>query len=159
MKPGTKTFEQKAIERIFERLSSVYMAAWSRSVGEVPISSVMQTWQNELSHYFSNENGLEIIKWALNNLPERPPNIIEFKKLCLSAPRKSDYLRLDSPKANNELVKRELAKLREISKKVSEKKNGKNTDWAVKILEDKENGIWKPPTVIDFAKAALKIES
>jgi hypothetical protein len=104
----------KAIDRIFARLAATYMAAWDRSLGAVPLSDIKTAWSYELGGF---ENRLQDIAWALDNLPEKPPNVIEFKKLCRLAPV-TETPQLEAPKADPERLKAELAKLGHIAQRL-----------------------------------------
>lgn len=97
----------KAIDRLFHRLSTTYGADWDRSLGQVPIADAKTVWAHELSVF---KNSLHRIAWALENLPERCPNVIEFRALCRRAPA-SELPALPEPKADKARVAAELAKL------------------------------------------------
>ena len=95
----------KAIDRLFQRLAATYGAHWDRLWDGVPIDDVKSAWVHELSGQTR-----ESITWAVENLPERPPNAIQFKALCKQAPIVPAPL-LPSPKADPNRVAAELAKL------------------------------------------------
>ncbi len=98
----------KAIDRLFERLAATYGSAWSRQWSDVPLADVKTAWAHELSGYGGR---LEVLAWALENLPERAPNIIEFRNLCRRSPA-PEAPRLPEPKADPERLARELSKCR-----------------------------------------------
>jgi len=100
----------KAIDRLFDRLGATYGASWTRILGDSPINEVKSVWGHELSIF---KHSLFRLAWALENLPERCPNIIEFKNLCRSAPA-PEVLALPEPKADPARVAIELAKLGDI---------------------------------------------
>jgi hypothetical protein len=116
----------KAIDRIFSRLAATYMAAWDRSLGAVPLSDIKTAWSYELGGF---ENRLQDVAWALDNLPEKPPNVIEFKKLCRLAPV-TETPQLEAPKADPERLKAELAKLGHIAQRPPRH----DLDWAHAIM-------------------------
>jgi hypothetical protein len=97
----------QAVDRLFERLAASYGAQWTRQWADVPIAEVKTAWSHELGIFRDN---LKAIGWALENLPDRCPNLIEFKNLCKQAPRPEVKL-LDAPKADGEVVDKELAKI------------------------------------------------
>ena len=99
-----------AIDRLFERLALTYGAAWQNSFGAAPISDVKSMWQHELSSFLQSRESMNRIVWALDNLPERVPNVIQFKNLCRQAPA-PEVPMLPEPPANPERVAAELAKL------------------------------------------------
>ena len=74
----------KVLERLFKRLSATYGAEFINKWDNVSMSDVKTAWAHELSSFARN---LTAIGWALENLPERCPNAIEFKKLCRQAPK------------------------------------------------------------------------
>lgn len=138
----------KAIERIFKRLSATYGASWDRSLGAAPLADVKTAWSHELSGF---ENRLEDVAWALDNLPEKCPNVIEFKKLCRAAPL-TEAPRLEAPKADPERLKEELSKLGHI---VKAPRPG-DKDWARVILKAHESGEKVSPIRLRFAREALR---
>jgi hypothetical protein len=78
------TLPVRVIDRLFERLLATYGAQWQALWAGVPIADVKSLWAAELA-VFSER--LEAIGWALERLPERPPNLVQFKALCRDAPR------------------------------------------------------------------------
>lgn len=118
----------KAIDRLFERLGATYGTAWTHSLGDSPINDVKSVWGHELLIFKSS---LFRVAWALENLPERCPNIIQFKNLCRQAPA-PETLALPEPKADPARVAAELAKLDEMKVKKSESHNSFK-DWAYRL--------------------------
>jgi hypothetical protein len=139
------------IDRLFERLSMTYGIAWDNSIGSAPLNEIKTFWMNQLSGFMQSKESMMAISWALNNLPERPPNLIQFKNLCYQAPA-VEKPQLPSPPADPERVKQELAKLGAMNKPKSDPK-----DWARKILGDYAAGVKKSPTVVQMARDALKV--
>jgi len=142
----------KAIDRLFERLAATYGSAWSRQWSDVPLSDVKTAWAHELSGYGGR---LEVLAWALENLPERAPNIIEFRNLCRRSPA-PEAPRLPEPKADPERLARELSKLQDLKQSVSKASKVDNKAWAKKILQRHADGEKTNPTSIRFAKEALQ---
>jgi hypothetical protein len=105
---------------------------------------------NQLSGFMQSKESMMSISWALNHLPERPPNLVQFKNLCYQAPA-VEKPQLPSPPADPERVKQELAKLAGMNKSKQDPK-----DWARKILGDYAAGVKKSPTVLKMARDALK---
>lgn len=101
------TLRAKAVDHLFQRLAATYCAAWDRSLGAAPVADVKAAWAHELSGF---DDKLPMVAWALENLPERCPNVIEFKALCRRAPA-PEAPRLPEPKADPERMKAELGKL------------------------------------------------
>lgn len=113
-----------SIDWLFTRLAGTYGAQWTRQWEGTPISDVKTAWGHELSGYAGNPSA---IKHALDNLPERCPNVIQFRNLCRSAPAR-EVPRIEAPKADPERVKAELAKLGP----APDRAHGK--DWARRII-------------------------
>lgn len=142
----------KAVDRLFDRLGATYGAAWDRSLGGAPIGDVKSVWAHELAGFGDK---LEMLAWALENLPERCPNVIEFRNLARKAPA-PEAPRLPEPKANPERVKAELAKLAPAVSQMKERtKRDDGRDWARRILARHEAGDKFNPTTLRFAKEAL----
>ena len=141
----------QAIDRIFQRMAATYGAAWDRSLGNAPISDIKTAWGHELAGF---ENSLEDIAWAFDNLPERAPNVIEFKKICRLAPVK-DVPQLAAPPADPERLKAELAKLGHITRKP----RASDKDWARAIINRANAGEKVRPISLRFAKEALRSEA
>jgi hypothetical protein len=95
----------KAIDRLFERLMLTYGNEWTMKFEGIDMNGVKSMWAHELSSFADN---LTAIGWALENLSDRCPNAIEFKKLCRQAP-KPDTVMLDMPKASADIVDAEIA--------------------------------------------------
>jgi hypothetical protein len=72
---------QKIIDALFDKMFMVYGSEWAKKWDGRPIQETKGAWAAELSGF-----KVEQIKHALDNLPERPPNLIQFKALCQHAP-------------------------------------------------------------------------
>lgn len=144
----------KAIDRLFERLAATYGASWARQWSDVPIGDVKSIWAHELSPFANNLNR---IAWALENLPPKCPNVIEFKHLCRQAPA-PEAPALPLPKADPERVKAELEKLG--WKPAAERTEHGTIDhkaWAKRILARAEAGERINPVTLRFAREALNM--
>lgn len=75
----------EATDRLFKRLSATYGAAWDRSMGTAPLADVKTVWAHELAGFSGDK--MRSIAWALEHLPERCPNAVEFRNLCRRAPQ------------------------------------------------------------------------
>ena len=64
----------RMVEALFAKMAVVYGNEWSRKWEGIPIDQVKGNWEEELQ-------GLTIdqIKYGLSMLPDRPPNLIQFK--------------------------------------------------------------------------------
>jgi hypothetical protein len=139
------------IDRLFERLSMTYGIAWDNSIGTAPLNEIKSFWLHELSGFMQSKEAMQAISWALNHLPERPPNLVQFKNLCLQAPA-VERPQLPAPPADPARVSKELAKLTNLRdcQRVDPK------DWARKILGDYAAGAKKTITVVEMARNALE---
>ena len=97
----------QAIDRLFDRFATTYGVAWMRQWEGVNAVSVKTMWAAGLAGY---GNHLKAIAWALENLPERCPNLIEIRNLCRLAPA-AEVPVLPANKAGPQRVAAELAKL------------------------------------------------
>ena len=140
------------VERIFERMAATYMAEWSRKVGQIPIADLMTVWEHELSGFLQSREAMMAIAWALENLPETAPNVIQFRNLCRMAPAQ-ELPKLTEPRADPERIRAELAKLAPL-REATPPENVDYKAWAKAIL-GAPNG--RTPTVIQMAKNALRI--
>lgn len=143
----------ETIDRLFTRLMATYGAAWDRSLGSVPLQDVKTVWAHELAGFADH---LRDIAWALENLPERCPNVLEFKALCRRAPL-PEVPRIEAPKANPELVKAELAKLQPMLARVVPQAHDK--DWARALVSRANAGEWVRPISLKLARQALHLEA
>lgn len=142
----------ETIDRLFTRLTATYGAAWDRSLGSSPLQDVKTVWAHELAGFADH---LQDIAWALENLPERCLNVLEFKALCRRAPL-PEVPRLEAPKANPELVKAELARLQPMMTRSIPQAQDK--DWARAWVNRANAGERVRPITLRFARQALGIE-
>jgi hypothetical protein len=141
------------IDRLFERLSMTYGISWDNSLGSAPLNEIKSHWMHELSGFLKSKESMMAISWALDHLPERPPNLVQFKNLCYQAPA-VEKPQLPSPPADPERVKQELAKLTPF-------RMGPGVDpkaWAHKILKDYADGVKRPVAVVQMARDALRTQ-
>lgn len=121
-----------AIDRLFARLHATYGAAWDRAMGSVPVADAKAAWAHELGGFAGR---LQDVAWALEHLPERCPNVIEFRNLCRLAPL-PELQQLPAPPANPERIRAELAKLGPVARQSLAVGGGAaNRTWAKRILE------------------------
>jgi hypothetical protein len=149
------TLPIKAIDRLFERLGATYGEQWNRQWANIPITDVKSAWAHELSGFAGQ---LEALAWGLENLPERCPNVIEFRNLCRRAPA-PELPRLPEPKADPERMRRELSKLGQIKQQVLAIKTLDGKEWARRIIAKHEAGENIRPVNLRFAQEALGIKA
>ena len=116
----------KAIDRLFQRLGATYGAEFERALGATPIQDAKTVWAHELSVF---KNSLHRIAWALENLPDRCPNVIAFKSLCKQAPAPQE-IALPAPKADPDRIAAELAKLAPLRQRTEAHSRVDHKEWA-----------------------------
>lgn len=139
----------KAVDRLFERLLATYGRDFVARYEGLEQAAIKTVWAHELAGFAPH---LQSIAWALENLPERCPNVIEFRNLCRQAPRDPEP-QLPVPQADPERLRAELAKLAEVRKTAVAPAGAK--DWAHRILARVEAGERVNRTVHRFAREAL----
>lgn len=144
----------KAIDRLFERLALTYGNQWANLWNGLDENAVKSMWGHELQAF---GNRLEAIAWALENLPAKVPNAIEFKQLCRLAPLPPEK-QLPAPKADPERVRQELAKLGEL-RKASKGVGFDHKGWARAIIARHDAGEKLNPTTLRFAREALRMNT
>lgn len=150
--------EQKTnvVEYVFKRLAATYGAAWDRSLGQAPISDVMTVWDYQLQQFTQSTAAKKMIMWALDNLPDRCPNVIEFKALCRRAPLAAP-LALPEPSADPERVAAELAKLAPLKAMAATSVDHKA--WAKRLKARHEAGERLNLNQVRCYRAALGLEA
>lgn len=144
----------QAIDRLFTRLGATYGAQWDKSFGNAPVNEVKTLWAHELAPFATS---LHRVAWALENLPARCPNVIEFKQLCRQAPA-PDVPALPEPKADPERLKHELSKLGEVKAKLKSDSKVDHKAWAKRIIARYTAGERINPTSLRFAREAMRHE-
>ena len=139
----------QAVDRLFLRLGATYGAEWERMWEGQPISAVKTAWAHELAGFATR---LSDVAWALENLPERVPNVIAFRNLCRQSPAQP-VPRLPEPPADPERVRAELAKLGTLTATPSRS----NTEWADIVLARAEAGEKVLPYTLRCARQARKL--
>lgn len=144
----------QAVDRLFSRLTMTYGPSFTRTFDGLDLNEVKSLWSHELAFYNTHEKMADIA-WALENLPERAPNVIEFKNICRKAP-KVESPRLPEKKADPERLKRELSKLMAPAREaVAKAQLTDGRDWARRIIARNEAGEKLAATTLRFAKEAL----
>lgn len=143
----------RAIDRLFHRLSATYGADWDRALGQTPIADAKTVWAHELQPF---KFSLNRIAWALENLPDRCPNVIQFKSLCRQAPA-PETIALPEPKADPARVAAELAKLGNI--RHADKPATSMKEWAYRLQARDKAGESINANQRRCYKAALCIEA
>lgn len=107
------------VDRLFFRLQGVYGKDFTSQFmlmdgagNDIGLANAKQVWSEELGGFAEHP---EAIAYALENLPERMPNVIQFREICRKAPRKGysalEYKLTDEDKEN---AKKQLQRLKEM---------------------------------------------
>ena len=136
----------EVVDRLFTRLSASYGAEWTRQWKDIPIVDMKTAWGHELASFISD---LPAIASALDNLPERCPNVIQFKALCKANRTVKTALLLPEPKSDPAFIASVVAKLAEPAPKTDSK------EWARRIISRKAAGEFISPFSLNLAKGAL----
>lgn len=141
------------VDRIFEKLTLVYGQAFLARWRDIDLNAVKSDWCHELA---AMESSPHRIAFALANLPDRPPTVIEFRHICRSAPA-PEGPRLPEPKADPERLKAELAKLAPmLNAATSSRPSSDGCDWARRIVNGvADTDVRRTPTVMRMAREAL----
>lgn len=146
----------KAVDHLFDRLTLTYgrafMAQWD-GIPDRQLADLKTMWADELGQF---RDRLECIAWALENLPARAPNVIEFRNICRLAPRPPE-LQLPEPKADPSRVAAELAKLAEARKAATHVHTLDPKAWAKRHIARHEAGEKVRPITLKFARDALRM--
>jgi len=144
----------KEINRLFDRLIATYGNEWVNRWQGLDGNAIKSLWAHELSIYAER---LSAIEWALENLPPRSPNVIEFRNICRQAPY-PEIQKLPEPKADPERVRAEISKLATVlaaTAPLAQKFDHKA--WARRIMGRYEEGEKLRPVSLRFANEALGI--
>lgn len=96
------------IDVVFTKLSLAYGRDFTGRWEGLNMADVKADWAHELAGYQKNPAA---IKYALQNLPPRAPNVFEFRSICQRAPE-APAARLEAPAANPAIAKKAIAEAR-----------------------------------------------
>ena len=126
------------VDKIFEKLALVYGRDFLGRWEGLNLNDVKSDWSHELSGFFTQPSA---IAYALANLPERPPSVIEFRKIARGAPLPEEP-RIAHLAAGKERIASELAKLAPI---ISPRRPAMDSlDWARRIVARSLHGTVDP---------------
>lgn len=145
----------QAVEHIMGRLTLTYGRHFTDIYGQSDPKGVQAAWGFELG-CFDSEPGMRRIAWALENLPDRAPNAMQFKTLCRQAPA-PETPQLPMPDANPERMRAALAKLGHVSPKsrAPSESAWDHKAWARGHIARHEAGQKVPPITLQFSQQAL----
>lgn len=138
------------IDRIFDKLSLTYGRDFMGRYEGLDINAVKSDWGHELAGFFTHPSA---IAHALSNLPERPPCVVEFRKIARTAPV-PEAPSLEYSAAGKERIAAELAKLAPIVS--ASRPQTDFRDWARRIVSRHKAGDRITPAQLGMAQAALK---
>ena len=145
----------QATDRLFERLHATYGRDFMSKYEGLEVGAVKASWAHELSGFANN---LHPLAWALENLPERAPNVIEFRKIAKAAPM-PDVPRFEVVRANPARIASELAKLAPL-RVVHAVGKRSDTGWAESLkAKDEADPSLVSQTVRAMYRAALGIRT
>lgn len=148
------SFPSAAVDRLFARLAATYGREWVQRWEGLDDKAVKALWGHELEPWGQR---LEAIAWALENLPERAPNAVQFRNLCRQAPAPAEALSA-LPPPNPERMKQEMAKLGHSPGKAPQRESGYHKAWAHRIVARHQAGEKITPTVLKFATEVVSPE-
>lgn len=122
------------VDKIFEKMTLTYGRDFLGRWEGLDENTVKSDWAHELSSLFQNPS---CIAYTLQHLPERPPTVIEFRKIARGMPDAPALPVVHNP-AGMERIASELAKLAPM-RKARVTQGGK--DWAHRIIANDAAGI------------------
>lgn len=140
----------EVIDAIFAKLAVRYGAVWLRQWDGLDMNLVKSDWGSELAGFSDN---LEPLRYALRNLPERCPNVVQFRNLANSCPL-PDFKQLPSPKADERIVAEQIAKQTGLKQVLSPASDPKA--WARRLLARHEAGEKLKPVQLKSVQEALR---
>lgn len=81
---------------VFTKLTLTYGRDFTGRWEGLDLGDVKNDWAHELRGY---ERAPHAVRYALKNLPAKPPSVVEFKALCLRAPS-PEVPQLKAPRAD-----------------------------------------------------------
>nr|WP_289815053.1 hypothetical protein [Delftia tsuruhatensis] len=129
-----------------------YGATWLRQWEGVDMNLVKSDWGNELSGFARN---LEPLRYALRNLPDRCPNVSQFRAIANCCPL-PEFKQLEAPRASEKVVAEQIAKQTDLKAAMTPRNDPK--EWAKVIVKRHEMGDRIRPLVLLFARQALGME-
>lgn len=130
MTTDTPVDTRTSVQKLFDTLGAAYGAAWDRSLGAAPIEDAQAEWNKRLMGFSAGD-----VRYALDHLPSKPPNIFEFRDLCRASPKKQAPL-LEAPKANPTRI----AQLAEQVRSTFDQAQKDPKAWARKLQQRHEKG-------------------
>lgn len=148
---------RNVVDRLFDRLMATYGRAWLNLWEGLDSNAIKAVWSHELGAYAER---LKSIAWALENLPPRAPNVVEFKALCRQAPIEITR-QLPPPTVDPNLVDAEIAKMAAAAMKPPTNERGQidHKRWARKLQAAHSNGMQLSLVQVNAYKTALGLNA
>ena len=102
---------ESLVELIFTKCSMVYGRDFLSRWEGLDLDEVKADWVRELGGLLNNP---QAIRHGLTNLPDKPPNVLQFRALCVNRP--DEFKALPAPTAtpaDKERVRKMLAQARQ----------------------------------------------
>jgi hypothetical protein len=148
---SSKTLPLDWVKRLWSELRATYGAAfdrqWECPTGVDPeehVNGLMRHWALSLGGYVDKP---EALRHGLDHLPPHPPNLIEFRALCMRCPEKA-LPQLPSPKADPARVAQLVASIT-VSPQSPKA-------WAQRLREKEAQGASLTAAQRDMWRAALR---
>lgn len=153
--PAPQPLPRDWVERIWSEMRATYGAAFDRQ-WECPASlttpedidgfynDIKGHWAKVLAGFAGNPKAL---RFALDNLPQHPPNLVEFRALCIRRPEPQQPM-LPAPKADSETVAKLVAGVNVVA--VNPKA------WALRLRDKEAAGVKLSRAQRDMWRAALR---
>jgi hypothetical protein len=150
-RPETRT--ERVINRLFERLNLAYGRDFNFKFEGLDMTLVKGAWAVELD--VGSEKKEEAIRWALENLPVKMPNPMEFKRLMQQAPvyRDPAVKFLPEPAVDQAVLVKVMAQVATIKHQPSCEPKA----WARRIIERHAAGERIGNYQLQSAREALRI--
>ncbi len=136
------------VDRIFDKLSVTYGAAWVRKWEGVDGQQVKADWGHELRGF---QQAPHAIKHALEHLPpDEPPTVLQFRAMCLKAPQFVTK-QLPPPPADPAMVQRAMGVVKRIASRPAR-------NWAEALRDREKRGDKLTPAQRVMWREALRDE-
>lgn len=102
------------IDRLMARMATRYGAAWLRMWEGVPIADVKEDWAEGLGGLWKRP---EALKFGMDNLPDTPPNMQQFRAICSRCPERATKA-LPAPPVDPVVVAKARDRLLELQRRL-----------------------------------------
>ena len=120
-------------DKIFEKLTVTYGRDFLSRWEGMDLNAVKSDWAHELSGLFRQPSS---IAWALDHLPEKPPTVVQFRRIANEMPAPTEP-QLEYEPAGMERIASEIAKLAPTPAPVDSR------EWARRLIARHECGAYK----------------